>query len=79
MAELVANPNKLFNDDIRGSAGNVEELIEEMVDARDYIVHGEKSKKYTSEAELVPDLIIFKKLIRKAITQVGLLRVQRNN
>ncbi|EPD07128.1 hypothetical protein Lpp78_02866 [Lacticaseibacillus paracasei subsp. paracasei CNCM I-2877] len=79
MAELVYDPNKLFNDDIRGSAGKVEELIEEMVDARDYIVHGERSKKYTSEAELVPDLIIFKKLIRKAITQVGLLRVQRNN
>lgn len=79
MSKLVEKPNDFLKNGIHGNATDVNSLLQEMVDARDYIVHGVKSEKYTSEAELVPDLIIFKNIIREAIVRIISKQVKSNN
>lgn len=79
LSKLVEKPNDFLKNGIHGNATDVNSLLQEMVDARDYIVHGVKSEKYTSEAELVPDLIIFKNIIREAIVRIISKQVKSNN
>lgn len=79
LGQLVENSDDFFQQDIHVSTTDTDTLFREMVDVRDYIVHGDKEEKYTSEAELVPDLIIFKRIIHKAIVRVMLMKVEENN
>jgi hypothetical protein len=79
LSKLVEKPNDFLKNGIHGNATDVNSLLQEMVDARDYIVHGVKSEKYISEAELVPDLIIFKNIIREAIVRIISKQVKSNN
>ena len=80
LGELIEDPNDfLKKNSIHGRATDISSLFQEMIDARDYIVHGVKIKKYTSEADLFPDLIIFKKLIQTAIIRIVLIQIESNN
>lgn len=79
MGELIENPNNFFSGSVHGDAVDINSLFDEMVNARDYIVHGDKADKYSSEAELVPDLIIFKRIIRDIIVRIISMKVKANN
>lgn len=79
LGKLVEDPDDLVSRDNRSNITSSKELFNKMVDSRDYIVHGVKENKYTSESDLVPDLIIFKNLIRHALIRVISLQVEQNN
>lgn len=76
---LVPDPNHLIISGVHGDITDSEQLMQEMVDIRDYVVHGVKEDKYSSEAELVPDLIAFKRIMRQAMVEVVTLREPSNN
>ncbi|KRK34546.1 hypothetical protein [Loigolactobacillus bifermentans] len=79
LTALLDDPNKIIKGSTHGNITTTSDLLKEMIDARDYVIHGDKADKYTSEAELVPDLISFKRLIRQAIVNIVSLQVKSNN
>lgn len=79
MGDLIEEPDRIVKGSSYGNVLNANSLFEEMVNARDYVAHGVKSEEYTSEAELVPDLIIFKNIICEAIIRVVLMQTDANN
>ena len=57
----------------------MDELITRMRDSRDYFIHGDKADRFVSEAELVPYLIVFKKLYQQILAKLIVLDVKKNN
>lgn len=77
--ELIDQPDDVITNGTHGNIVDTKQLLQEMIDARDFVVHGDKADKYTSETELVPDLIAFKRLIRCGITEIITLKHVANN
>ncbi|SYW00391.1 conserved hypothetical protein [Oenococcus oeni] len=75
---LLDNLDELAQHVIEGRKVDVQLLLQDMIDSRDYIVHGEKAEKARSEIELVPDLMVFKNLMRKVIAKIILTTVDKN-
>ncbi|WP_186738787.1 hypothetical protein [Latilactobacillus curvatus] len=57
----------------------MDELITRMRDSRDYFIHGDKADRFVSEAELIPYLIVFKKLYQQILAKLIVLDVKKNN
>lgn len=76
---LLDNPEHILRANYDGQIVSVEELLIRLRDSRDYFVHGSKKEKFSSEADLIPDLMMFKVLYREILTRLILLEVPKNN
>lgn len=76
---LLDNPEHILRANYDGQIVSVEELLIRLRDSRDYFVHGSKKEKFSSEADLIPNLMMFKVLYREILTRLILLEVPKNN
>lgn len=74
---LLDNSSEIVQQEIPNLT--VDELITRMRDSRDYFIHGDKADRFVSEAELVPYLIVFKKLYQQILAKLIVLDVKKNN
>lgn len=72
--DLIDEPEMVLSQKFDGSV-NIESMLTRLLDSRDYFVHGDKSDKFTTEVDLIPDLIKFKFLFQQILVNLISLEV----
>jgi len=78
-SKLMDNPQEIIDKKIPNINIDINDLLQKLVDSRDYFVHGDKSNKFTSETDLIPYLMKFEDLYQEALCNIITLKMAKNN